>query len=85
MLWPVAKALVAPLFSGVEPFLCSFGRRHYEEHFCEIILTSDQWFWRRCCLKIFLIFSSGGPFLQSRTFCAILVEGTIGDISVKLL
>ena len=33
--------------------LCSFGRRHYEEHFCEIILTLDQWF-RGCRLRDFL-------------------------------
>ena len=24
--------------------MCNFGRGHYEEHFCEIILNSDQWF-----------------------------------------
>ena len=31
---------------------------------------------RRCCLKIFLIWSSGSPFVQrSGTICAILVEG----------
>ena len=38
------------------------------------ILNLDQWF-RRCLLKIFLIWSSGGPFVQwSGTICAILVE-----------
>ena len=35
--------------------LCNFSRRHYEEHFFEIILKLDQWFRRRCRLKIFLI------------------------------
>ena len=56
--------------------LCNFGRGHQEEHFCEIILNLDQWF-RRCCLKIFLILSSGDPFVQrSETICAILVDGT---------
>ena len=39
---------------------CNFGRRHHEEQFCDIILNLDQWF-RRCCLKIFLIKSSGSP------------------------
>ena len=43
--------------------LCNFGRGHYGEHSCEIILNLDQWF-RRCCLKKFLIKSSGGPFVQ---------------------
>ena len=34
---------------------CNFGREHYEEHFCEIILNLDQWFRRRFRLKILLI------------------------------
>ena len=34
---------------------------------------------------IFLIFSSGGHFIQqSRTVCAILIEGIMRNISVKL-
>ena len=28
-----------------------FGRGHYGEHSCEIILNLDQWFRRRCRLK----------------------------------
>ena len=44
----------------------------------------DQWFKRRWLLKIFLIWSSGGPFVQkSRTICAILVEGIMRNNSVK--
>ena len=77
-------ALVAMLFSQDE---CSvnFGRGHYEEHFCELILNLDQWFRRRCCLKTFLIKSSGCPFFRwSRTICAILVEGIMKINSVKL-
>ena len=36
-------------------------------------------------LKIFLIYSSGGPLdQQSETDCSILVEGIIRNISVKL-
>ena len=31
--------------------LCNFCRGHYAEHFCEIILNSDQWFSKRCGLK----------------------------------
>ena len=44
-----------------------------------------QWFSRRCRLKIFLIWSSGIPFVQpSRTICAIFVEGIMRNNSVKL-
>ena len=32
------------------------------EHLCKIILNLDQWF-RRCHLKIFLIYSSGDHFV----------------------
>ena len=46
--------------SYLEPFnlseqnlLCNFGRGHYQEQFCEIILNLGQWL-RRCCLKDFL-------------------------------
>ena len=36
-------------------------------------------------LKIFLILSSSSPFVQrSETICAILVEGIMRNISVKL-
>ena len=44
--------------------LCNLRRRHHEKQFCEIILNLDQWFRRRCCLKILLIWSSGGLFVQ---------------------
>ena len=64
-----------PLCSVEQNHLCNFCKRHHEEQFCEIILNLDKWF-RRCRLKIFLIWSSGGPFDQwSGTICAILVEG----------
>ena len=54
------------------------------EYFCEIIMNLDQWFRRKCHLKIFLIYSSGGPFVQQiGTICAILVEGSMRSISVK--
>ena len=65
--------------------LCKFGRGYYEEQFWGTILNLDQWFRRRCRLKIFLIWSSGGPFVQrSRTVCAILEDGIKGNNSVKL-
>ena len=51
--------------------LCNFGKRYYEEQFCEIILNLGQWFRRRCCLKDFLsqthaalLFSWPNPFMQ---------------------
>ena len=75
-----------PFFSAEQNHLCSFGRRHHEEKFCEIIFNLDKWFKWRCRLKIFLIWSSGGPFAQrSRTICAILVDGIMRNNSVKLL
>ena len=39
-----------PLHSTEQNPLCNFGRGHYGEHSCEIILNLDQCF-RRCCLK----------------------------------
>ena len=80
----LSGALAAPLFSGAEPFV-QLSRGYYEEQFCEIILNLDKWFRRRCLLKIFLIWGSGGPFVQrSRTICASLVEGIKRNNSVKL-
>ena len=39
----------------------------------------------RCRLKVFVIWSYGGPFVQqSGTICAILVEGIMRNNSVKL-
>ena len=55
--------------SGEQNHLCNFGRGHYEEQFCEIILNLGQWF--RCRLKDFLsgalaalLFSGVEPFMQ---------------------
>ena len=42
------------LFGGAKIRLVNFGRVHYEEHICDIILNLDQWF-RRCRFKIILI------------------------------
>ena len=65
--------------------LCNIGRRHNEEQFCEIILNLDQWFRRKCYLKVFFIWSSGDlPVQWSKTIYAILKEGIIGNIHVKL-
>ena len=76
--------LWGPFCSAEQNHLCNFQRRYYEEQFCEIILNLDQWFRRKCHLKIFLIWSSGSPFVQrGGTICAILVEGIKRNKSVK--
>ena len=65
--------------------MCNFGSGYYEEQLCEIILNFDQWFRRKCRLKIFLIWISGSPFVQqSVTICAILVVGIMRNNCVKL-
>ena len=75
-------ALVATLFSQAE-LLINFSRGQHEEHFSKIILNLDQWF-RRWSFKIFLIYSSGGPFVQGgRTISAISVKGIMRNNSVK--
>ena len=64
--------------------LSNFGRGHYEVHLREIILNLVQQL-RRCCLKIFSIYSSGGHFVRwSITIWAILVEGFKKHFEVKL-
>ena len=44
--------MVPIFFGGAEPS-GDFGRGHYEEHFCDIILNFDQWF-KSYLLKYFL-------------------------------
>ena len=74
----------SPFVQQSRTALCTFGKGHHE-HFCEIILNLDQWF-RRCCLKRFLIWSSGSPLVRwSGTICAILEEGIMENIPVKLI
>ena len=65
----LSRALAAPL-SVDWNHLCNFGRKHHEEQSCEIILNLDQWFRRKCSLKVILIWSSGSPFVrQSNHLC----------------
>ena len=74
-----------PLCSANPNYLCNFGRRYHEEQLSEIILNLDKWYRRKCCLKVFLIWISGSPFVkQSVTICAILLEGIMMNNSVKL-
>ena len=61
---------MAHLFSGVEPFV-QFGKGHYEEQFCEIILNLDQQLWRNVIKRHFLsralaapLFGGAEPFVQ---------------------
>ena len=75
--------LSQPLCSAEHNHLCNFGKGYQEEQFCEIILNLVQWF--RCHLKVFLIWSSGSPYVQrSVTICAFLVKGIQRNNSVKL-
>ena len=73
-----------PFYSAEQNNVCNFGRGHYEEQFCKIILNLDQWYRSKCFLKISLIWSSGGPSVQQgKTICAILEEGIKRYNSVK--
>ena len=51
-------ALVA-VYSAGQNRLGNFVRGPYKKQLCEIILTLEQWFKRRCRLRIFLIYSFG--------------------------
>ena len=67
--------------------LSNFGRGSSKEHACVIISNSIHWLKRRSRLKVFLFFffSSGGHLVQqSKTVCAILVEGHPRNIPVYL-
>ena len=74
-----------PFCSAEWNYLCKFGRGHHEEQFCEIVLNLDQCFRRRCLLKIFLIWSSGGPLVRrSKTIRTIFVESIMRNNYVNL-
>ena len=59
MYWPLAKETTFKdiIFSSGGYFVqhIKFGRGHHDKLFCEIIMKLDQWFRRRCRLKIFPI------------------------------
>ena len=68
---------------GEHDVFCNFGRGHYEEHFCKIILNLIK----EMTFNDISIISSGNHFVQQNgTVCAIaiMVEGIIRNISVKL-
>ena len=71
-----------PFCSAEHDHLCNFGRGYPEEQFCDIILNLVQ---EEMSFKGFLIWSSGDPPVQlSGTIYAILKEGIMGNIRVKL-
>ena len=70
-----------PFCSAEQNHLCNFGRRYYEEQFCEIILNLVQ----EMSFKCFLIWSSNSPPVRwIGTIYAIFKEGIIGNIHVNL-
>ena len=74
-----------PFCSVEQNQLCNFGKEHYKEQLYDIILNLDQWFRSICLLKIFIIWSPCGPFVQpSGTISAILIEGIKKNNSMKL-
>ena len=74
-----------PFCSAERNLLCNIDSIYYEDQFCEMILNLDQWFRRRCLLKIFNIWSSGNHFVRQRgSICAILVDGIKRKNSVNL-
>ena len=44
--------ILQPICSADQIHLCNFDRRYHEEQFCEIIFNLDQWFRRKCRLKV---------------------------------
>ena len=73
-----------PLCSVNWNHLCNFRRRHHEEQSCEIILNLDEWFRKKCCLRVFLIWSSGSPFEHQNYHLCNLVKSIMRSNSVKL-
>ena len=74
-----------PFCSAGQNHLCNFDVGYQEQQFCGITINLNQLF-RRCHLKVFfLIWSSGSPPVQwSGAICAILKEGIMRRIHVKL-
>ena len=70
-LWPL-------VCSAEQNHLCNFGRWRYEEQLHEFVSNCGQCFRRRCRLKDFFSVQWSG------TNYAILKEGIIGNIHVKL-
>ena len=79
------QELWQPFCSVERNHLCNFGRGYYDEQFCEIILNFGSVVQEEMWFKRFLIWSSCCPPVQSSgTIYAILIEGIMGNIHVKL-
>ena len=71
-----------PYMQFLQPFctaerhhLCKIGEPMRTFSICVIILNMDKWF-RRCCLKVFLIYSTGSNLVwRSRIYdCEIILN-----------
>ena len=79
--------LMVVLFSGADP-LWQFGKGSSKKHFCEIVLKSAYWPWKRCCLTVFFLlwwpfssaeqnhFSNFGRGSSKELFCEIILKST---------
>ena len=65
----------------------NFDRESPKEHFCEIIFKNQvHWSRRRYHFKVYCFFSSCSLFVKrSERILAILVEGHLRNISMKLI
>ena len=76
---------MVPIIKALELMQSRKDPGHHKKQSCEIILNLDQWFKRKCHLKVFLIQSFGSSFVQrSVTICTILVESIMRNNFVKL-
>ena len=77
--------LLQPFCSREQNGLCNFGRGHYDEYFCEIILNFDQWLKRRCHIKKFY-FKLQWPFCSTEQTCWCNVgRGHYGDHACEII
>ena len=75
--------LLQPFCSAEQNNMCNCGGGNYEEQFCDFFFIGPVG--QEMSFKIFLILSSGSPPVKwSGSIYAILKEGIIGNIHVKL-
>ena len=73
-----------PFCSAGQNHLCNFDVGFQKEQFYGIIINLNQLFRRRCHLKVFFLSGALAALLFSGTICAILKEGIMRKIHVKL-
>ena len=73
-----------PFCSAECNHMCNFARWYYEKQICGIIMNLGQWFRSRCCLKEFLSGALAALLFDSGNHYAILKEGIMGNIYLKL-